>query len=66
MLVAGQTGVAMILLITAGLLINSYLKLSDNDLGADPEGVLTFQVRFGQTKRSRSPVSSTKASGFGT
>jgi hypothetical protein len=49
-LVAGQTGVAMILLITAGLLINSFLKLKDNDLGADPEGVLTFQVRFAQNK----------------
>jgi predicted permease len=49
-LVAGQTGVAMILLITAGLLINSFLKLRDNDLGADPEGVLTFQVRFAQNE----------------
>jgi putative ABC transport system permease protein len=49
-LVAGQTGVAMVLLITAGLLINSYLKLRNNDLGADPAGVLTFQVRFGQAE----------------
>ena len=49
-LVAGQTGVAMILLITAGLLINSFLKLRGNDLGADPEGVLTFQVRFAQNE----------------
>jgi putative ABC transport system permease protein len=49
-LVAGQTGVAMILLITAGLLINSYLKLRNNDLGTDPEGVLTFEVRFGQAE----------------
>jgi putative ABC transport system permease protein len=47
-LVAGQTGVAMILLITAGLLINSFLKLRDNDLGADPSGILTFQLRFPQ------------------
>jgi putative ABC transport system permease protein len=49
-LVAGQTGVAMILLISAGLLINSYLKLRNNDLGTDPQGVLTFQVRFGQAE----------------
>jgi putative ABC transport system permease protein len=49
-LVAGQTGVAMILLISAGLLINSYLKLRSNELGTDPEGVLTFQVRFGQAE----------------
>jgi putative ABC transport system permease protein len=49
-LVAGQVGIAMILLITAGLLINSFLKLRDNDLGADPTGVLTFQVRFAQTE----------------
>jgi hypothetical protein len=47
-LVAGQVGVAMVLLISAGLLINSFLKLRDNELGADPSGVLTFQVRFGQ------------------
>ncbi len=49
-LVAGQTGVAMVLLISAGLLINSYLKLRDNDLGTDPAGVLTFQIRFGQAE----------------
>jgi putative ABC transport system permease protein len=49
-LVAGQVGVAMILLITAGLLINSFLKLRGNDLGADPSGILTFQVRFAQTE----------------
>src|SRR5262245_4113860 len=49
-LVAGQVGVAMILLISAGLLINSFLKLRDNQLGADPSGVLTFQVRFGQNE----------------
>jgi putative ABC transport system permease protein len=47
-LVAGQTGIAMILLITAGLLINSFLKLRSNDLGADPTGILTFQIRFAQ------------------
>jgi putative ABC transport system permease protein len=47
-LVAGQVGVAMILLISAGLLINSFLKLRGNELGADPTGILTFQVRFGQ------------------
>jgi putative ABC transport system permease protein len=49
-LVAGQTGVAMVLLISAGLLINSFLKLRSNDLGVDPQGVLTFQVRFGQNE----------------
>src|SRR6185436_9271756 len=49
-LVAGQVGVAMVLLISAGLLINSFLKLRDNELGADPTGVLTFQVRFGQSE----------------
>jgi putative ABC transport system permease protein len=49
-LVAGQVGVAMVLLITAGLLINSFLKLRGNDLGADPSGILTFQVRFAQSE----------------
>jgi len=63
-LVAGQTGVAMILLISAGLLINSYLKLRNNDLGTDPEGVLTFQVRFGQAEAITFTGQQTKGAGI--
>jgi putative ABC transport system permease protein len=47
-MVAMQTGVALVLLITAGLLINSFLQLQDNELGADPAGILTFRVQFSQ------------------
>lgn len=47
-MVAGQTGVAMILLITGGLLINSLMQLQGNDLGADPRGILTFRLQFSQ------------------
>lgn len=45
-LVSGQTGLALVLLIAAGLLINSFVQLQDNDLGADPTGILTFRVQF--------------------
>jgi len=47
-MVAMQTGIALVLLITAGLLINSFIQLQDNDLGADPNGVLTFRLQFSQ------------------
>lgn len=47
-MVAFQTGVALMLLISAGLLINSFIRLQDNDLGADPEGILTFRLQFSQ------------------
>jgi putative ABC transport system permease protein len=47
-MVAMQTGVALVLLIAAGLLINSFIQLRDNELGADPEGILTFRVQFSQ------------------
>jgi predicted permease len=47
-LVAGQTSVAMLLLITAGLLINSFVQLQGNDLGADADRILTFRMQFSQ------------------
>ncbi len=47
-MVTMQTGVALVLLITAGLLINSFLQLQDNELGADPNGILTFRLQFAQ------------------
>lgn len=47
-MVAGQTGLALILLIAAGLLINSFARVQDNDLGADPTGILTFRLVFSQ------------------
>ncbi len=43
-LVIAETGLAFVLLIAAGLLIRSFLKLSSVDPGFDTKGVLTFQV----------------------
>jgi putative ABC transport system permease protein len=45
-LVVAQIALALILLIGSGLLINSFLRLRANDLGADPRGLLTFQFRL--------------------
>jgi putative ABC transport system permease protein len=48
-LVTGQIAFALILLIGAGLMINSFIRVQKNDLGADPHNVLTFDFRFAQT-----------------
>src|SRR5262249_36192270 len=48
-LVAAQIALALILLIGAGLMINSFVRVQKNDLGADPRNVLTFDFRFAQT-----------------
>ena len=47
-LVAGQTALALVLLIAAGLMINSYIRLQRNPLGADPTGVLSFRYSFAE------------------
>jgi predicted permease len=41
-LVVAETGLAMVLLIAAGLLISSYMRLVRVSLGFDPNGLLTF------------------------
>jgi putative ABC transport system permease protein len=43
-LVAGQVALAMVLLVGAGLLTETYLRLTQVDLGVNPERVLTFGV----------------------
>jgi len=48
-LVAAQIALALVLLIGAGLMINSFIRVQKNDLGADPRNVLTFDFRFAQT-----------------
>jgi putative ABC transport system permease protein len=48
-LVTGQIAFALVLLIGAGLMINSFIRVQGNDLGADPDNVLTFDFRFTQT-----------------
>jgi len=45
-LVAIQIAMALILLIGAGLMINSFLRIQNNPLGADPKNLLTFDFRF--------------------
>jgi predicted permease len=44
-LVSTQIGLALILLISSGLLINSFVRLTFDDRGFDPKGILTFEYR---------------------
>jgi putative ABC transport system permease protein len=48
-LVTAQIALALVLLIGAGLMINSFVRVQKNDLGADPHNVLSFDFRFAQT-----------------
>ena len=52
-LVTVQIGLALMLLIGAALLGNSLLKVLNNELGADPENLLTFEFRFAQDEFMR-------------
>ena len=45
-LVALQIAMALVLLIGAGLMINSFIRIESNPLGADPKNLLTFDFRF--------------------
>jgi putative ABC transport system permease protein len=45
-LVTVQIGLALVLLIGAGLMINSFVRLEHSDLGVDPQGLLVFDFRF--------------------
>jgi putative ABC transport system permease protein len=47
-LVTAQIGLALVLLIGAGLMINTFIKLRANDLGVNPSNLLTFEFRFPQ------------------
>jgi len=46
LLVSVQVGLALALLVPAGLLTNSFVRLMLDDRGFDPRGVLTFQYRI--------------------
>jgi putative ABC transport system permease protein len=52
-LVTVQIGLALMLLIGAGLMTSSLLKLLNKDLGADPQNLLTFEFRFPQNELMR-------------
>ena len=45
-LVTVQIALALILLIGAGLMINSFVRIQNSQLGMDPYGLLTFDFRF--------------------
>jgi putative ABC transport system permease protein len=45
-LVTLQIAMALVLLIGAGLMINSFIRIQNNPLGADPKNLLTFDFRF--------------------
>jgi len=47
-LVALQIAMALVLLIGAGLMINSFVRVQRTDLGANPQNLLTFEFRFPQ------------------
>jgi putative ABC transport system permease protein len=47
-LVTAQIALALVLLIGAGLMINSFVRVQKNDLGADAHNLLTFDFRFAQ------------------
>ncbi len=43
---AGQIALALILLAGAGLMINSFFRLTGADLGCNPSGLITFDFDF--------------------
>ena len=45
-LVTVQIGLALVLLIGAGLMLNSFIRLQNSGLGLDPQKLLTFEFRF--------------------
>lgn len=49
-LVVLQIALALILLVGAGLMINSFIRVQNNQLGIDPQNLLTFDVRFSQNE----------------
>lgn len=49
-LVTAQIGLALVLLIGAGLMMKSFLLIQNNNLGGDPKNLLTFEFRFPQSQ----------------
>jgi putative ABC transport system permease protein len=50
MMVTAQIALALMLLVGAGLMINSFVHLQRNDVGINVENVLTFELRFPQSE----------------
>jgi predicted permease len=49
-LVTAQVALALVLLIGAGLMMNTFLKVRSNELGADTSNLLTFEFRHTQSE----------------
>jgi len=45
-LVSAQVGLALVLLVSSGLLLNSFVRLVLDDRGFDPKDILTFEYRI--------------------
>jgi putative ABC transport system permease protein len=45
-LVMGQMALAVVLLICSGLMVHSFIRVVQTDLGADPKNLLTFEFRL--------------------
>jgi hypothetical protein len=48
-LIVSEVALSLMLLVGAGLLINSFWKLLHTDAGFDPKGVLTLDVPLSRT-----------------
>lgn len=62
-LVAAQIALSLILLIGAGLMMNSFMQLENNEIGMDPENLLTFEFRLSQNELME-PVSTYRGVGL--
>jgi len=52
LLVAAETSLALVLLVGAGLLINSFIRLRSVEVGFQPDGLLTFQLSLDSSRQS--------------
>ncbi|MGB8508068.1 MAG: ABC transporter permease, partial [Pyrinomonadaceae bacterium] len=50
LLVVSEVALALMLLVVAGLMIRSFMRLQDVALGLDPKNVVTMQISLSQTK----------------
>ena len=55
-LVVGQVGLSLVLLVGSALLIRSFVTLQSEELGFDPEGVLTADLRLSEAEYGEDTV----------
>ncbi len=61
LLVVAQVALALVLLIGAGLMINSFVRLQSVDVGFNPDDVLTFRLNLTQREWANHPESFSEA-----